>query len=90
LHATEGKREIKNRTSSKNNPPHTPSAFPPSRWPGGNIFYGTPAIQFVSFGNGIAGDYHLLPGSPAKGAGSDGQDLGANVDAVLGAISAIQ
>jgi hypothetical protein len=68
----------------------TPSAFPPSRWPGGNIFYGTPAIQFVSFGNGIAGDYHLLPGSPAKGVGSDGQDLGANVDAVLGAISAIQ
>ena len=66
------------------------SAYPPSAWPSGNFFYSTAAIGFVNYNNGIGGDYHLLSSSPAKGKGSDGLDLGANVDAVLSAISGIE
>ncbi len=47
-------------------------------------------IGFVNYQNGNGGDYHLLPSSPAKGAASDGSDLGANVDAVLTAISGVK
>ncbi len=38
---------------------------------------------FANFNNGIGGDYHLAAGSPYKNAGTDGKDLGADVDAVL-------
>ncbi len=65
-------------------------ACPPSKWPTGNVFYSTAAIGFVNYHNGVGGDYHLLPSSPAKGAASDGSDPGANVDAVLSAVSAVQ
>jgi hypothetical protein len=58
-------------------------------WPSGNFFYTTSDIDFVNYNNGNGGDYHLLPSSPAKGAGSDGLDLGANVDAVYQAISGV-
>ena len=67
-----------------------PSEYPPSKWPTGNFFYSTTAIGFVNFNQGDGGDYHLLTSSPAIGAGSDGSDLGANVDAVLSAISGVQ
>jgi len=67
-----------------------PTLYPPSKWPTGNFFYSTAAIGFVNYHNGVGGDYHLLPSSPAKGAASDGSDPGANVDAVLSAVSAVQ
>jgi hypothetical protein len=68
-----------------------PAQYPPSKWPSGNSFYSSgDAIGFVSFSNGNGGDYHLLPSSPAKGAASDGTDLGANVDAVLAALSNVR
>jgi Putative Ig domain len=68
-----------------------PTEYSPSKWPAGNWFYSTPQdLDFVNYNNGDGGDYHLLPSSPAKGAASDGGDLGANVDAVLAAISGIQ
>jgi hypothetical protein len=52
-------------------------------WPTGNFFPPDPsAVQFADYSNGNGGDYHLLPGSPYKNAGSDGTDVGANVDAV--------
>jgi hypothetical protein len=38
---------------------------------------------FVNFNNGNGGDYHLAARSPYKNAGTDGKDLGADVDAVL-------
>ena len=42
------------------------------------------AVQFVN----IAGDdYHLAPGSPYKNAGSDGKDLGADIDALEAALA---
>src|SRR5271165_206844 len=67
-----------------------PSQYPASKWPKGNLFYSSPdAIGFVNYNNGNGGDYHLLPSSPAKGAASDGTDLGANVDAVLSAVSSV-
>jgi Putative Ig domain len=63
------------------------SPYPSSSWPSGNFVYSTAAIGFVNYHNGGGGDYHLLPSSPAVGAASDGTDLGANVDAVLSAVS---
>jgi hypothetical protein len=38
---------------------------------------------FVNYNNGYLGDYHLAANSPYAGAGSDGQDIGANIDQVL-------
>jgi hypothetical protein len=68
----------------------SPSVFPPSSWPLGNAFYSPAAIGFVNYNNGSGGDYHLLPTSPAKGAANDGTDMGANVDAVLAALSGVR
>jgi hypothetical protein len=36
----------------------------------------------VSYHGGDGGDYHLLSGSPYKNAGTDGKDLGADIDAI--------
>jgi hypothetical protein len=66
------------------------TTLPPSKWPSGNMFYSTDTIDFVNYNNGNGGDYHLLPTSPAIGAASDGTNLGANVDAVLTAISGVE
>lgn len=62
----------------------------PSDWPAGNFLYSTSSIDFVNYHNGNGGDYHLLPSSPAISAASDGTNLGANVDAVLGAVSGVE
>lgn len=61
-----------------------------SKWPGGNFFYSTSTIGFVNYNNGDGGDYHLLPSSPAIDAGTDGTNLGADVDAVLSAITGVE
>jgi len=50
-----------------------PGNFFPSSWS---------SVQLVNYNGGLGGDYHLLPTSPFKGAGTDGADLGANIDAV--------
>ena len=49
---------------------------PAHLYPGGNLFPTSTEFrrQFVSYENG---DYRLVPGSPWRGAGSDGLDLGA-------------
>lgn len=60
-----------------------PSKFPPSEWPPNNLFMpNANAVGFVNFNNGNGGDYHLTVGSPCKNKGSDGKDLGADVNAV--------
>jgi len=60
------------------------SDYPPSAWPAGNHFPASAsAVKFVSYKGGNGGDYHLLPASPYKNAGSDGKDLGADIDAIL-------
>jgi hypothetical protein len=62
----------------------------PSDWPAGNFYYSTSSIGFVNYNSGDGGDYRLLASSPAIGAGSDGKNLGADVDAVLAAVSDVK
>jgi hypothetical protein len=52
-----------------------------SKYPGGNLFPSLDEFerQFEDFKDG---DYRLLPTSRWKGAGSDGEDLGASIDAL--------
>jgi hypothetical protein len=59
-------------------------------WPAGNYSpEDTITVQFADYNGGSGGDYHLLPSSPYKSAGSDGKDLGANIDAVTQAIAGV-
>jgi hypothetical protein len=54
---------------------------PASKYPAGN-FFPTVADWDAGFVNYAAADYHLLASSPYKNAGTDGADLGANIDRV--------
>ena len=54
-------------------------------YPAGNFF--PASIAAVGFVNFAGGDYHLLVSSPYKGAGTDGKDLGADIDALTAAIA---
>ena len=57
-------------------------------WPSGNFFpKDAKAVGFVDF---AGGDYHLSPTSPFKNKGTDGRDLGADVDGVLSAIAGVR
>ncbi|MGA9508868.1 MAG: hypothetical protein WBV55_09635 [Candidatus Sulfotelmatobacter sp.] len=40
------------------------------------------AVHFVNYRDGVGGDYHLSPSSRYRKAGSDGKDVGADIDAV--------
>jgi hypothetical protein len=65
----------------------SPPSYPASKWPAGNAFPSSVAsVQFLNYNNGNGGDYHLLPSSPYKNAGTDGKDLGADVDTILSEI----
>jgi hypothetical protein len=67
-----------------------PSAYPPSSWPSKNFFpVDDSTIQFTNYNSGNGGDYHLLPSSPYKNAGSDGKDPGADISAVQAAIAGV-
>jgi hypothetical protein len=69
----------------------SPPQFPPSTWPTKNDFPTTPdEVQFVNYNNGNGGDYHLQPSSPYKNAGTDGKDLGADIDGLLSAIAGVE
>jgi hypothetical protein len=67
----------------------TPSQFGPSTWPSGNWFPTTASSQFVNYNNGNGGDYHLLSSSPYVNAGSDGKDLGADLNAIATATAGV-
>jgi len=59
-----------------------------SQWPSGNSFPASAAgVQFSSFNNGVGGNYQLLSSSPYANAGSDGKDLGADINAIQAAIA---
>lgn len=63
-----------------------PSNFPPSTWPSKNFFAGSASsVKFVNFQGGNGGDYHLQSSSPYRGKGTDGKDLGADVDKIRAA-----
>jgi hypothetical protein len=69
----------------------TPTNFPPGIYPSGNYFPASPAnIQFTDYANGNGGDYRLLNSSPYKNAGTDGKDIGADVDAIAAAIAGVE
>ncbi len=56
----------------------------PSRWPANNFFPTNYAA--VGFVNPSGGDYRLATSSPYKNAGTDGKDLGADIDALEAAM----
>ena len=60
----------------------------PTSYPSNNFF---PAdISKVGFVNYAGSDYHLSSSSPYKNAGTDGKDLGADIDAIANATIGIQ
>lgn len=57
------------------------------KYPPGNLFLaGVPAVRFVDF---KAGNYRLASGGPLRRAGSDGRDIGADIDEVERAIAGV-
>ena len=63
-----------------------PSMFPPSKWPSANYFPTSMAnVGFVNAQNGVNGNYQLSATSPYKNAGTDGKDLGADINAIMSA-----
>jgi hypothetical protein len=64
------------------------AAYASAKWPAGNYFPTFAlGVGFVNYNGGIGGDYHLQPSSPYKNKGTDGKDLGADIDAVNSAIA---
>ena len=51
-----------------------------TNWPAGNFF--PASLDAVAFVNRTGGDYHLSATSPYRNAGTDGKDLGADIDAL--------
>jgi len=69
----------------------TPTQFPPSVWPTGNMFPSSPeAVGFVNYNNGNGGNYELLPSSPYKNLGTDGKDLGADIVGLNAALANVE
>lgn len=60
-------------------------------WPKGNISVKNISdLRFADYREGNSGDYHILPGSKLKAAGSDGKDIGADIDAINKATAGVQ
>jgi hypothetical protein len=69
----------------------SPAAFPASKWPPQNYFpIDAGAVEFVNYNQGNGGDYHLLASSPYENKGTDGKDLGADIDALMNAIAGVR
>lgn len=69
----------------------SPPEYPPTDWPARNFFPSTAAaVQFVDYANGRNGDYHLRPSSPYRGKGTDGKDIGANIDSIRAATLGVE
>jgi Putative Ig domain len=61
----------------------SPANYPPAKWPPRNYFPpDAAAVHFTHYNKAKGGDYRLLPSSPFKHAGTDGKDLGADIDAI--------
>lgn len=61
-----------------------------SNYPGSNYFPGPiQNIGFHDFNFGIGGDYQLLQGSSFSGAGSDGLDIGADIEGLKAATAGV-
>jgi hypothetical protein len=67
------------------------AAPPAANWPKKNFFPASAAaVRFANYNGGIGGDYRLQPSSPYKGKGTDGKDLGADVDAIHSATAGVE
>jgi len=68
-----------------------PPEFPPSTWPGSNMFAPTiDNVGFVDYNNGDGGNYELQPNSPYKNKGTDGMDLGADIVGLNAALANVE
>jgi hypothetical protein len=68
-----------------------PPSYPSAAWPANNFFSpSAAAVRFVNYNDGNGGDYHLQPSSRYKGKGTDGKDLGADVDAIHAATTGVE
>jgi hypothetical protein len=64
---------------------------PPTKWPPKNFFPASAAaVRFVNYNSGNGGDYHLQASSPYKALGTDGKDLGADIDALESATAGVE
>jgi hypothetical protein len=60
-------------------------------WPKENFHVGKPEdVGFVNFNGGGAGNYRLAPKSRYRKAGTDGRDLGADIDAIESATAGVR
>jgi hypothetical protein len=67
------------------------SSFTSVKWPSGNYFPPSAlSVKFVNYNGGIGGDYHLQATSPYKNKGTDGKDVGADIDALNAAIAGVE
>jgi hypothetical protein len=65
-------------------------AFPGAPLPPGNFEAASAdSLGFVNFNNGNGGDYLLLPTSPYRNAGSDGNDPGADPNSLQTATAGV-
>ncbi len=68
----------------------TPTNRPPSQYPTGNFFPASmAAVDFLNYADANGGNYQLSNSSPYKNAGSDGKDLGADIEALNAAIAGV-
>ncbi len=68
-----------------------PAIASEASWPDRNFFPPSPAaVKFVNYHGGNGGDYHLQSSSRYKRAGTDGKDVGADVDAIDSAIAGVE
>ena len=67
-----------------------PNVNDPGPWPAGNYFPATPAaVGFLNYNNGVGGNYQLTASSPYANKGTDGKDLGADINALNQAIAGV-
>jgi hypothetical protein len=68
-----------------------PPAYPAGTWPAKSFFpTSAAAVRFGNYNGGIGGDYRLQSSSPYKRKGTDGKDLGADIDAIRSATEGVQ
>jgi len=69
----------------------TSGRYPPAQWPKGNFFPPTPqAVSFISYDGANNGNYRLLPSSRYARGGTDGKNLGADIDLLNAAIAGVE
>ena len=67
------------------------AAYPATAWPRHNFLSSTAAaVQFVNYSSGSGGDYRLQNSSPFKGRGTDGRDVGADLNGVASATVGVE